>query len=91
MSQEMLAMRNREPRIMAAICTFSITVREMACHWKREKHQNDRWKQNSYPSVQQDKHSMCSELKSCILTKSRFILATFLSLSMGLLSLISTF
>lgn len=28
----MLAMRNREPRIAAAICTFSITVREMACH-----------------------------------------------------------
>ena len=32
MSQEMLAMRKREPRMMAAICTFSITVREMACH-----------------------------------------------------------
>lgn len=28
----MLAMRNREPRMAAAICTFSITVREMACH-----------------------------------------------------------
>jgi hypothetical protein len=33
-SQEMLAIRNREPRMMAAICTFSITVREMACHWR---------------------------------------------------------
>lgn len=38
MSQEMLAMRNREPRIIAAICTFSITVREMACHCKGETH-----------------------------------------------------
>ena len=33
-SQEILAMRNKEPRIMAAICTFSITVREMDCHYK---------------------------------------------------------
>lgn len=32
MSQEMLATRKREPRTMAAICTFSMTVREMACH-----------------------------------------------------------
>lgn len=32
MSQEILAMRKREPRMAAAICTFSMTVREMACH-----------------------------------------------------------
>lgn len=32
MSQEMLATRKREPRTMAAIWTFSMTVREMACH-----------------------------------------------------------
>lgn len=32
MSQEMLATRKSEPRTMAAIWTFSMTVREMACH-----------------------------------------------------------
>lgn len=32
MSQEMLATRNSDPRTIAAIWTFSMTVREMACH-----------------------------------------------------------
>jgi hypothetical protein len=32
-SQEMEDMRNRLPSTAAAIWTFSITVREMACHW----------------------------------------------------------
>lgn len=32
MSHEILAMRKRDPRMAAAICTFSMTVREMACH-----------------------------------------------------------
>lgn len=34
MSHEILAMRKREPRMAAAIWTFSMTVREMACHCK---------------------------------------------------------
>lgn len=33
----MLATRNKEPRIMAAICTLSITVREMACHCRKDR------------------------------------------------------
>lgn len=36
MSQEILAMRKREPRMAAAIWTFSMTVREMACHCREE-------------------------------------------------------
>ncbi|TNN84459.1 hypothetical protein EYF80_005159 [Liparis tanakae] len=34
-SQEILAIRNREPKMAAAICTFSITVKEMACHCRK--------------------------------------------------------
>lgn len=47
MSQEMLATRKREPRTMAAIWTFSMTVREMACHCVRErtlKSHRKRWR-----------------------------------------------
>lgn len=43
MSQEMLATRNREPRTMAAIWTFSITVREMACHCLGERCSKKSW------------------------------------------------
>lgn len=47
MSQEMLATRKSEPRTMAAIWTFSMTVREMACHCMEEKapkSHRKRWK-----------------------------------------------
>lgn len=37
MSHEMLATRKSEPSTMAAIWTFSMTVREIACHCGGEK------------------------------------------------------